>query len=175
MTLVLYPNLALENFPWTGYIVGEVPELYNFFKQQPKDSLIASLAEEGNNLPTFSQRSILVGREYAVPYHLGYYRQYEQRTVDLIKAQYSLDSSVVRNFIEKYGIDFWLVRTNAFNPDSVVNDKWVMQHKPSATEALAQLKTKKRPILAKAMRRCSVLETQKLVVLKAECILKVSK
>jgi len=33
--------------------VGEVPALYEFFQKQPKDILIA-LAEEANNLPTFS-------------------------------------------------------------------------------------------------------------------------
>jgi hypothetical protein len=34
---------------------------------QPQDIRIASLAEEANNIPTFAQRSILVGREYAIP------------------------------------------------------------------------------------------------------------
>ena len=170
--LGLYPNLTLKHFPWTGYIVGGVPELYKFLQQQPKDILIASLTAEANNLPSFAQRSILVSREYAIPYHLGYYRQYEQRTVDLIKAQYSLDSSVVRDFIQKYGIDFWLLSENAFNPDSIVNDKWLIQHKSAATEAIAQLQTGKQPALVKSMSSCSMLETQGLVVLPASCILK---
>lgn len=81
---------------------------------QPQDIRIASLAEEANNIPTFAQRSILVGREYAIPYHWGYYRQFRQRTLHLIRAQYSGDWATLQNFARKYGVDFWLLEKSAF-------------------------------------------------------------
>ncbi len=102
----MYPS-TLKSFPWTGYIVGGVPELYEFFQQQPQGIVIASLVDEVNNLPTFSKRSILVGSEYAIPYHQGYYhRKFRQRTIELIQAQYSQDLTDVQQLIQKYGIDF---------------------------------------------------------------------
>ncbi|MBE9128559.1 MULTISPECIES: hypothetical protein [unclassified Coleofasciculus] len=171
ITLLGYPHLALNTFPWTYYTVGGVPKLYEFFQQQPQHTLIASLAEEANNLPTFAQRSILVGREYAVPYHWGYYRQFRQRTLDLINAQYSPNPRVVRDFIEKYGIDFWLLPATPFTPDSIANNNWLMQYQPAANEAIAQLEAGKIPALKPLVVPCSVLETQDLVVLKADCIL----
>ncbi len=170
-TLILYP-MSLKSFPWTGYVMGEMPALYKFFQQQPKDILIASLSEEVNNLPSFSQHSIFVGSEYAIPYHLGYYQQFRQRTLDLINAQYSPDSGVVRDFIQKYGIDFWLLEPTAFTPESITNNRWIRDHQPVATQAVEQLQQGKKPALANLRQRCAVFESQGLVVQEASCILK---
>jgi hypothetical protein len=103
--LVVYPHL-LKNFPNSNYIVGKAPTLYEFFKEQPKDILIASLSSEADNLPTFSKRAILVGWEYAVPYHVGYDRKIRQRATDLIRAQYTQNLAEVQNFIQQYGLIF---------------------------------------------------------------------
>jgi hypothetical protein len=164
--------MSLKSFPWTGYVMGEMPALYKFFQQQPKDILIASLSEEVNNLPSFSQHSIFVGSEYAIPYHLGYYQQFRQRTLDLINAQYSPDSGVVRDFIQKYGIDFWLLEPTAFTPESITNNRWIRDHQPVATQAVEQLQQGKKPALANLRQRCAVFESQGLVVQEASCILK---
>ncbi|MFP4121660.1 hypothetical protein [Coleofasciculus sp.] len=171
ITLIGYPHLVLDTFPWTAYIGGNVPTLYEFFQQQPKDSKIASLVEEANNLPTFAQRSILVGREYAIPYHWGYYRQFRQRMSDLIEAQYSPDLAIVQEFIQKYGIDFWLLPTTPLTAESIANDSWLMQYQPAANQAIAQLKAGKQPVLASLRTDCAVWETPGLMVLEAECIL----
>ncbi|MEQ9671472.1 hypothetical protein [Coleofasciculus sp. G2-EDA-02] len=171
ITLVGYPHLVLNTFPWTAYIGGNVPTLYEFFQQQPKDSQIASLVEEANNLPTYAQRSILVGREYAIPYHWGYYRQFRQRMSDLIEAQYSPDLAIVQEFIKKYGIDFLLLPTTPLTAESIANDSWLMQYQPAANQAIAKLEAGKQPVLASLRSDCAVWETQGLMVLEAECIL----
>jgi hypothetical protein len=167
-TLILYPS-TLKSFLWTGYIVGGVPDLYEFFQQQPKDIVIASLADEVNNLPTFSKVAILVGSEYAIPYHQGYYREFRQRTIELIQAQYSQDLSDVQKLIQKYRIDFWLLDRSAFTPDYVASDRWIQQYQPQATQAIAQMK-QGLPALSKITDRCSVFATENLVVLQADCI-----
>ncbi len=166
--LILYPS-TLKNFLWTGYVVGEVPELYKFLQEQPKDILIASLADEANNLPTFAQRSIFVGSEYAIPYHRGYYRRFRQRTFKLIEAQYSQDLTDVQQFIQKYGIDFWLLDANAFTPEYVASDRWLQQYQPLATKVITQMQQGYTPVLSK-LTDCAVLTTKGLVVLQAECI-----
>jgi hypothetical protein len=168
--LLLYPSLE-QNFPNTKYKVGNVPSLYKFFQEQPKESLIASLSEEANNLPTFSQRSILVGREYAIPYHLGYYNQFRQRTLELIHAQYSPDFAVVQNLIQKYGVDFWLLDGAPLTPEYIANNNWFRQYQPVTAEAIAQLQQGRIPALSKVMDRCAVFNQYGLTVLEAKCIL----
>ncbi|MCA1994800.1 MAG: hypothetical protein LDL41_22545, partial [Coleofasciculus sp. S288] len=170
LTLIIYPAFW-DNLPWTGYIQGRMPALYEFFQKQPKDSLIASLSDEVNNLPTFSQRSVLVGSEYAIPYHVGYYRPFRQRTLDLIQAQYSPDLAQVQNFIQKYGIDFWMLEQTALTSEYIVNNPWLNQYQP-AKDALAKFPQGTIPALSTVMKRCAVFEGEGLVVLEADCILK---
>ncbi|MBE9125820.1 MULTISPECIES: hypothetical protein [unclassified Coleofasciculus] len=176
VALLVYPSLA-GRFPSNDYVVGTVPQLYEFFGKQPKDILIASLAPEADNLPSFAKRSILVGREYALPYEVGYYKQIRQRAIDLINAQYSPELEQVKSFIEKYGVDFWLLERNAFTPEYIANpgswtSRWIRQYQPAATEALERLEEGTVPALAKVMPRCSVLETENFVVVDTDCIRK---
>ncbi len=167
--LILYPS-TLKSFLWTGYVMGGVPELYEFFQQQPQDIVIASLADEVNNLPTFSKRSILVGSEYAIPYHQGYYRKFRQRTIELIQAQYSQDLADVQQLIQKYGIDFWLLNRAAFTPEYIASDRWIQQYQPLATQVIGQMRQGNVPALSKITDNCSVFTTNGLVVLQADCI-----
>ena len=175
VALLAYPSV-LDRFPKHDYVIGKEPQLYQFFAQQPKDILIASLAPEADNLPSFAKRSILVGREYALPYQVGYYKEIRQRAIDLIDAQYSPDLKQVKRFIQKYGVDFWLLDREAFKPEYITNgswqSSWIRQYQPAATKALRNLKQGTVPALAKITSRCSALETGKLVVVKAECIMK---
>lgn len=166
---VVYPHL-LKNFPHSNYIVGKAPALYEFFENQPKDILIASLSLEADNLPTFSKRAILVGWEYAVPYHVGYDRQIRQRATDLIRAQYSQNLAEVQNFIQEYGVDFFLLDASAFTPEYLTTNRWFRQWQPIAQDILAKLEQGNTPALVSTLERCSVFENQDLIVLQAECI-----
>ncbi|MEQ9000437.1 MAG: hypothetical protein RID53_28520 [Coleofasciculus sp. B1-GNL1-01] len=172
--LLGYPSLLQANdypFPIRRYTVGTMPELYEFMQQQPKNTLIASLTEEANSLPTFAQRSILVGGEgYALPYHLDYYDEMYQRTVDLIEAQYSLDKGVVQDFIRRYGVDLWLVERGAFTLEYVMGNRWIQEYEAAATGARLSLQGGGVPVLAARMERCRVFEREGLVVLSADCL-----
>lgn len=155
----------------TRYKTGENPKLYEFLARQPKDILIASMASDGENLPMFARRSILVGREIALPFHNGYYSQIHQRIVDLVNAQYSPDIPELESFIQKYGVTHLLVDRHAFTPEYAANDKWIMQFQPAVKE---RLKEGVEPALSKFMDRCAVFETNGLVLISAECILDAS-
>jgi hypothetical protein len=159
-------------FPRTRYKVGQEPALYEFFARQPKDILIASLAPEADYLPTFSQRSVLVAREYAIAYHVGYYRQMRQRITDLIRAQYTQDVDEVRQFIRQYGVDFWLLDRAVFTPEYVASHSWVKHFQPATAEALASLQQGVVPALATLMARCTIFETTSLVVVEGGCVVK---
>ncbi|MCL1473016.1 hypothetical protein [Argonema antarcticum] len=168
--LILHPNF-LKNFPTTAYKVGRSPELYQFFQKQPKDITIASLEGEANLLPTFSKRSILVSSEYSLPYHTKYYAQIRQRAIDLIHAQYTLNGEEIKSFIQKYGIDFWMIEELAFTPQHIEKNPWLMQYQPAAKNAITRLQQGIYPALAEVAQQCTVLKTNSLVVMPAECII----
>ena len=177
--IILYPSFFHE-FPKMDYEVGKVPSLYEFLSQQPEDSLIASVIEETDKLPMFTKRSILVGPGYAAPYHQGYYLQIRQRVIDIINAQYSYTPEQIYNFIQKYGIDFWILDTSAFQPDYIVKNRWFNWFNPAPETPLveaileAKLKLKQREKLAlpQFISSCSVWKKEELIVLSTNCILK---
>ncbi|MGF1538437.1 MAG: hypothetical protein ACFB4J_18400 [Elainellaceae cyanobacterium] len=166
--VLLYP--LWTDGPTTAYQVGQTPALYDFFRQQPADTLVASLSPEANNLPSFTGRSILVGSEYAIPYHTGYYTQIRERAQDLIEAQYSPELAVVQRFIEKYGVTHWLLNQNAFGPRYRVNNP-LMQQFPAATRRAAA--AERTPVLQQFARRqtCVAFRGQRQIVLEAACLL----
>ena len=165
-----YPSWA-DNFPVTRYITGDATALYQFFQQQPKDIMIASLVPEADNLPTFSQRSILVSKEYAIPYHMGYYRPFRQRVIDLITAQYSTEIEVVKKFIRQYNITFWLWDEAIFLPDYVHDNNWIRQHQPFAQAAISSLRQGNIPAVRAYENRCTVFSDGRYKVIAADCIL----
>ncbi|MEM9566718.1 MAG: hypothetical protein AAF974_00280 [Cyanobacteria bacterium P01_E01_bin.34] len=166
--LLGYPLLA-PGFPFARYTVGRHPELYEFFQAQPEDITIASLGDEGSFIATFAHRSVLVDREFAIPYHTGYYRQIRQRATDLIAAQYSLDSQPVLDAIANYTIDFWVLTRNAFNSEALHNNRWLQQYQPTAQNAEANLRAAP-PILSTLASTCTVFETRAHQVLDSTCI-----
>ena len=172
--LLLYPALT-NNFPVTNYVVGKAPKLYEFLAQQPSDIRVASLALEANNIPTFAKRSILVGSEYALPYHQGYYAQIKQRANDLIQAQYSPNLEDVKKFIQKYDIDFWLLDSQALTLEYVRKNHRLQQLNNTATAVVrAQMENGIVPSLLNVQQSCRILDIQDLVLLEAKCILAIT-
>jgi len=167
--LIFYP-LLVTDFPKTAYEIGTAPELYQFFTHQPKDSHIASLSREADNLPTFAHRSILVSWEYAIPYHLGYYLPLRQRAIDLIRAQYSPDANEIKTFIQHYNIDFWLIDQSAFTLDYITHSKWIQQFQPIATEASLRIEQGTPLAIPPLISKCSIFQTQRFIVLDAKCL-----
>ena len=172
IAFLFYPQLTMNNFPWTAYERGEQPELYAFLQQQPSDILIASLAEEANNLPTFAHRSVLAAREYAIPYHWGYYEPFRNRLQRMIQAQYSPNFRDVVDFLQDYGVDWWLIEKGAFAPGYLSYNRWLNPYAVTQ-EAIANLEAGIQPAIATLMTQCSGFETADFAVLSADCILTV--
>ena len=169
--LLLYPTYAVQAYPHRlGYVKPQTVELYKFLQQQPKDSLIATLSREADFIPTLAKRSVLVSEEYAIPYHWEYYQQINQRIRDLIKAQYSTDTNTVRQFMQKYQVNFWLISKNAFTINYLKNNPWLMQFQPETSNAIEMISKKKKPVLAQLSNRCQIFTEQNLVVIEADCL-----
>ncbi|MDE5069689.1 MAG: hypothetical protein O4752_11285 [Trichodesmium sp. St4_bin8_1] len=133
--------------------------------------MIASLSEEANYIPTFSQRSVLFAWEYAIPYHLSYYSQIKQRATEFVWAQYHSDIQWMKNFINTYRIDFLILDREAFMPEYVIKNRWLRQwYYQMGNQIEINLQNGKTPAIVDTIDKCSVLETEKLWVLEAKCI-----
>lgn len=170
VAIVLYPNVT-EDFPRGNYEEGKAPELYKFLAAQPKETLVVSLTDEASFIPIFAQRSTYIAEEYAIPYHVGYYNQFRERVEETITAHYTPDLTALQTFIQESGIDFWVIAQNAFKPNWIARNPWLMQFQPAATSAIDSLKQRQRPALARLVNRCSVLEPEGLRVIDTDCIL----
>jgi hypothetical protein len=173
ISLLLFPGLFLK---MKHYIIeGTEPQLYQFFSQQPKDTMIASLAYEASNIPSFAQRSVLVSREFSHPYELGYYDKFRERTLDLIKAQYNPNSPELKTFIDKYKVNYFLLEKEAFQPkyikESLVKQDWLQPFTKTLEPIQQQLEQGTIPVLSKTQKNCTVFEDQSFFVLDAKCIL----
>lgn len=168
---VFYYPLLLDDFPVTEYKTGDRGALYQFLRQQPKDTLIASLSPEADYLPTFARRSILVSPEYAIPYHLGYYRPFRQRAIALIVAQYSPKIEVVKHFIRRFGVDYFLIEHDSFTPEYLQDNNWILQHQSVAQDAIENLQSGNIPALSTVKDSCSVFASDGFGLVSTECIL----
>ena len=74
-------------------------------------------------------------------------------------------------FIQKYGIDLWLLDQGAFTPEYLANNTWLKQYQPATAQAIARLQQGETPVLSKLIERCSVFN-QDFVVLLGKCITK---
>ncbi len=168
--ILLYPAFV-EDFLYTQYKEGTKTDLYAFLQEQPKDSLVASLSSEADFIPTFAQRSVVVAQEYAIPYHWGYYQNVRERAVDLITAQYSPDATTVKNAIEKYSIDLWVLDRYAFLSD-YPETSWFYQYRQPANEAIAILQQDEQtPFIETHQETCSIFKSQGMDVLDANCLI----
>ncbi|MBE9041832.1 hypothetical protein IQ235_13685 [Oscillatoriales cyanobacterium LEGE 11467] len=172
--LMLYPT-SLSNFPKTNYQFGSTPELYQFFARQPKEISIASISSEANNLPTFAHRSIISGQEYAIPYHLGYYRSFQSGTSELIQAQYTESLLELQNFIKTYEIDFWLLENETLTLDYIEKNDWMKQYSKATQQAIKLLEEGRSPAFKSVLERCSKFQLDSFTVVPTECVLNLSR
>ncbi len=162
-----------------AYQTGGAPEVYAFLRSTPIDTKIAGIDGEMNNLPSFAQRSIVFGFEYAIPYQLGYYLPLKQRGVDTISTFFSADRQQIADFVERYDLGFWLARRSSFQADAIRDDKRLgkvvkseFQDDPlvkAIATAIADLEAGRVPILATDLDRCAVFGHADFVILDAAC------
>ena len=166
---IAYINFLDSGSP-TGYKIGSYPDLYGFLQQQPKTTMVASLAKEADNLPSFAKRSVLVSREYAIPYQLGYYKPFSQKVRDLMKAQYSEDTATLQTVIEEYSITHWLIEDRSFDLEYVEKNRWLRQFEAEQQKAIANLKSNAVPVVLAQKDRCTLVKSGDLILLDAKCL-----
>lgn len=163
-----FPFLTV-NFATKALIQGKESGLYQFMAAQPRDILVASISSEADNIPTFSQRSVLVNRENAIPFHHGFYDEFSQRAHDVLEAQYTKRFKTLKTVIQNYDVDFWLIDDDAFE-SSYLEKHWVQQYQPTFRQARRQLLQDSRSTLEKIGSKCIAFKGDRVTVIDAKCI-----
>jgi hypothetical protein len=173
INVIVFPMSPYILFSWCqNWRIGKHPVIYQYLARQPKDTMIASLSIDANNIPAFARRSILIGAEFAFAYHPHYYREIKQRARDLIEAQYSSDRQVLHSFIDRYSIDFILLDKNAFTPEYLQTKNWLVYSswKNVTDNAINKLRSRDSFVLPPLIKTCAVVSTPQVDLLDAKCI-----
>lgn len=154
-----------------NYLQGQQSDLYTFLQAQPKTTVVASLDEEINQIPSFAQRSIFVGGEgFTLPYHLGYYTEVKQRSVDLIEAQYTTEKAVLEEFLDDNAIDLWMMSNVMFTPQWINSSHWLLQYSQDTRMPLIMLESGQPSILQQTINQCQQQNFGNLIVVKTDCL-----
>jgi hypothetical protein len=173
INVIVFPMSPYILFSWCqNWRIGKHPVIYQYLAKQPQDIMTASLSIDGNNIPAFARRAILVGEEFAFAYHPYYYREIKQRAKDLIEAQYSSDRQILLSFIDRYSIDFILLDKNAFTPEYLQTKKWLIYSSwQNVTDnAINKLKSPESFLLPPLIKTCAVVSTPQVDLLDTQCI-----
>lgn len=173
IAILITPAIPFLFLGGQGWVIGQPASVFEHIAQSPKDSLVASLVTDINdNVPAFSERSILVGREFALPFHPKFYAQMQQRAEDLVRSQYTPDPAVLRSFIETYGLDIWIIDRDFTNPAYLNQQPWLVNSsmQKTVTAVQTQLQRGIQPVISRAIAECLTFEAANLVVLDAPCL-----
>ncbi len=104
------------SFDYGKYFINETQNrpLYDYLSTLPKSALIAAHPEVADNIPLFSKRKVLVSYETSNPLYKKYWDEIKERTYNFFNAYYSDNPAVVYVFLEKYNIDYLVVKKEHF-------------------------------------------------------------
>jgi energy-converting hydrogenase Eha subunit A len=100
--------------PGRGTIKLNRHDLYTFIRAIPDRPMIAVHPNLGSEIPLMTGKSVLVSRELSHPWWTAYWKTIHTRTQDLFQAYYTTDPQVLKNFIQKYNIDYWIIQPKYF-------------------------------------------------------------
>ncbi|HWL93676.1 MAG TPA: hypothetical protein VNT79_09075 [Phycisphaerae bacterium] len=103
---------------------AEIRELNEFVKSLPKKTLLAGYPEDVDDIPLVCQRSVLVSRETALAFYMGFFREMEIRIRDCLAALYASDWAAVDHLHAKYGVNVFIVNIERFAPPYV--EPWLL-------------------------------------------------
>jgi hypothetical protein len=172
LVVVIVPAIPDLLTQFQGWVISDATELYDYLRQQPQQTLVASIATEASNIPALAQRPTLTGREFALPHHPSYYQIFQQRTVDALQVLYTTQPSQFQQIVEKYGIDFLLIESNFDTPDYLLHQDWLLHSSFQNTVQgiTEQLTRGEQPAVSLWIKTCTVASTDQFRLLSTNCI-----
>ncbi len=164
VALALYPAHYDGNF-----VRDEHPAITAFLRAQPREILVAAAAVEADSVPAFTGRRVLVAREYALAYQLGYYAEIRRRIQDLIDAYYADSPRRLVDFVARYGVDVVLVNRAAFDP-TTFTDAWTAEFEPFTSTISSRLRRSGRFALLELAHQCAAVDDGRVAAVTADCL-----
>jgi hypothetical protein len=156
-------------------IKDEHPAISSYLRTQPKDTLVAGVPTETDFVPTFANRSVLVNKEYFVPFHLGFHGELRQRMMDLIDAYYAESSDEIVRFALHYGVDVMLVNRLAFQETTYSGawtGPWQSRWEPFSSAVDLKFRGSRQFVLPELALRCGELDDGVVTVVSTACVQK---
>ncbi|MBA2446670.1 MAG: hypothetical protein H0V51_01450 [Chloroflexi bacterium] len=170
LALALGLGLALYPASYDGnFVPDRHPEVWAYLRDLPTDTLVAAVPTEADSVPALTGRRVLVAREYALAYHLGYYGELRQRTEELIDAYYADSPRRLVELAERYGVDVFLVNRAAFD-QATYADAWAGEFAPFTSAVGDKLRRHDRFALLDLVRRCAAVDDGQVAALPTACI-----
>ncbi|HEY1380267.1 MAG TPA: hypothetical protein VGF55_25925 [Gemmataceae bacterium] len=96
----------------------EVPAaVTDFLAAAPADALVAAYPGDGDAVPYFARRSLLVHPVALYPYHRDFHREMVARFEATRDAVYATDWAAVRRLRDRYSVRYLVVDRSRFRPD----------------------------------------------------------
>ena len=161
--------IPLSVSPYANYISGQHPKLYQFIKELPKETLIASLSLEADNIPSFSARRVVTAREYLIPYSKGYIQNLRAKTKELIRAQYASSPKPLIDFINRNHPTHLLVDLNSATTQ-ILDQEWWLKDFPDEAKLATKITRSQSPFLFTLLEKCGTFTSGSLVLASANCL-----
>jgi hypothetical protein len=162
--LVLYPAHFDGNF-----VRDRTPEVTAYLRTLPPDTLVLAAPTDGDSVPAFAGRPVLFSREYALAYHLGFYRQVQERARAAVDIYYSPSVAQAADLSARSGVSVILVNRTAFDPATAA-DAWSGAFEPYTSLVLDRLQRGRRFGLEDEARRCAALAEGDVTVVHVACL-----
>jgi hypothetical protein len=162
--LVLYPAHFDGNF-----VRDRTPEVSAYLRTLPPETVVLAPPIEADSIPAFSGRRVVMNREYALAYQLGFYREVERRVRDGIAAYYAESPREIVELADRLGVGAVVVDPAAFDR-SAAAEVWAGSFEPYTSLVLDRLQGRRRFGLLDERRRCSAMSEGELTVMLITCL-----
>ncbi len=154
LTVLFVVVLVDKRMPRGNYVQGGASGLYTALASLPPDTLVASLEQEADNLPSLARRPVLIANEYMIPYSAGYYRRLQARTRELIAAIYALEVDGLAALVDRYRVGVFVIRRDQLARSALAGQWWSPLFPEEAAEVDAALASGTEPALATIIETC---------------------
>jgi hypothetical protein len=154
------------------WIPSGAPNIQTYLLSTPKDTLVAGVVLEIDNVPAFGSRSVLGSMELLVPYKKTYYAEAAHRMSTVALALYAPSAGGFAALVDRYGVDYILVeRVQSTEPAQLAA---LARNFPQVEPAARFVEGGGEPFFRARLDRCTRASGGNLVLADASCVLDAS-
>jgi hypothetical protein len=114
---VLFSSVAYaDGGRGTGAWTCDQPRLYRFLRNTPEDAVISADPVLSSCIPLATRRAVVISRKLYQPWALDFFEEIRERMFLTVEAYYGPSIDPVIELSERYGADYFVVRTRGPEP-----------------------------------------------------------